>query len=390
VQPGAGAQFGVLRKRGVKTCWVVVCPDLAHRDLYGYRAVFFVAVAAEGTMEYSSTAFRLQRHIVWLGVGLMLGCSERPTAPDAPRFEVITVTDPATVLFVDGVTVSRQLTIRGTVAGIVVTVDTANLNLSKATVDCNNQNTSVPSIGVWIQGDRTRVHVQGGGTGVVRNCATGVLIGQFDPSNGDPGGSENYVSGLVIQNSFGGGCFYCGFAIAVSNSHDNFAADNSISEASEGGIFVFGSDHTASAAGGNKIFDNIIAGNGDLGITVSSDANEVRGNQTMGWFFGVVVDQDNNLIGNNQMLPNQGGGCGCVGLQLQEGADGNLITGNKVVTNAEFPGFLVEVNTFRNLIRENTATSTGTGLDAVDKSGGCVNNTWTNNNFTTKDPACIQ
>src|SRR5713226_4423921 len=138
------------------------------------------------------------RHLVYGALGLVLACSGEPTRPTSvrPDFTLVSSTDPTRVLTV-GVDAPANLALTGTVAGIVVVVDNAVIDLSKATVDCSGQ-TGDPKIGVWIKPGRSHVYVKGGGTGVVENCATGVLIGPLAPATGEPGGSNNHVAGLAI------------------------------------------------------------------------------------------------------------------------------------------------------------------------------------------------
>lgn len=318
---------------------------------------------------------------VCLTVGLALACSDEPSAPrgvGTPDFALVTSTDPTRILTV-GVDAPANLVLKGTVAGIVVSVDNAVLDLSKATVDCSAQTTS-PTIGVWIQPHRAHVSVKGGGTGVVTHCATGVLIGPADPGGGEPGGSANRVSGLLIQES--------AQPMLLSNSHDNTIDGNRI-PLSQNGITVVGNDPSAAASGKNLISGNTIA-TGWYSIVVSSDANTVKGNVLAGMAeAGIAVDHDANLITGNQTIPLPGEDPSAIGIQLFGGADDNTVTANQVAAWAI--GVDVEANAFRNLIRGNTAVTVAPsgGFDAVDRSGNCVNNTWARNAFRNSDPPCI-
>jgi hypothetical protein len=110
-------------------------------------------------------------------------------------------------------------------------------------------------------------------------------------------------------------------------------------------------------------------------------------------FFNLVVDGNHNVISGNEVGPRLPDGrlsCGCYGVSLREGADDNLVFANRA--EAADVGLLAEVNTFRNVLRGNSAVSysVGEGLHAKDMSGSCVNNTWVENGFETKDPACIR
>jgi parallel beta-helix repeat protein len=333
---------------------------------------------------------------VYAALGFILACNDQPTTASAilaPAFSKVTSTDPTQVLTV-GVDAPANVTLAGTVAGIVVVVDNAILDLSKGTVDCNGQTGPDPKIGVWIKNNRTNVHVKGGSTGTIQNCGIGVLIGPPTPSSGEPGGFNNHVDGLVIEHTTCPSGPYpvteliCDVAIAVSNSHDNKIDHNTVSTAIgpiEGGILVYGSDPRAPASGGNKVYSNTLEGGfNSYGIFLSSDANEVRGNVSTDPIEGVVVDRDGNLITENHI--SYGNEEIAFGIHLLQGADDNTITKNQI--RASDIGIVVETNTFRNLIRGNTALAVR-GPDAVDRSGACVNNTWMKNTFTTTDPSCI-
>jgi parallel beta-helix repeat protein len=337
----------------------------------------------------------MKRSFIYPLAAVLIGCAEQPAAPRLanPTFTVVGVTDPTTVLIVDGVTVPRNVTVTGDLAGIVVVVDRATVDLSHARVDCSQQPPSPDTIGVWIQGNRSRVHVTGGGTGVVTGCHIGVLIGQFDPTSPAPGGSSNHVNGLLIQNSFGGtaDCFLQSCAIAISNSHDNVVDHNTITQATEGGIVVSGSNRDAAVSGNNTIANNTIAGVGDFGIIVSTDGNTVSNNVVVGWFWDIAVTANRNHIASNQVGYLEVS-CGCIGVWLEEGADSNFVTRNveleKVGNNGD-TYFLVEATARNNLLSKNLATTTK-GLDALDRSGDCINNKWSDNTFTSRDPACIR
>jgi len=333
--------------------------------------------------------------VLYALASVLVGCGERPTAPrlDAPAFSVVTITDPTTVLIVDGVTVPSNVTVNGNLAGIVVVVDRATVDLSHARVDCSQQPPLPDTIGVWIQGNRSRVRVTGGGTGIVTGCHIGVLVGQFDPTGSAPGGFDNQVDGLLIQNSVGGtgDCFLQSCAIALSNSHDNIVDHNRIDGATEGGIVVNGSNRSAAVSGNNTISNNTITGFGDFGIIVSTDGNTVTNNVALGWFWGIAVNANRNHITGNQ-VGYLGRSCGCIGIWLEDGAESNAVTKNAELEQVGNNGdtyFLVEATARNNTLSKNLATTTN-GLDALDRSGDCINNKWFNNTFTSKDPACIR
>lgn len=332
-----------------------------------------------------------------LAAGWLSSCSEQPTAPAGthpPSFATVTVTDPSTVLVVDGVLVPRKVSVSGTLAGIVVTVDKADVDISNATVDCDGRDEQ-DEIGVWITGGRTQVSVTGGGTGTVTHCAIGILIGPLESNGGDAGGANNKVQGVAIQHSTGSCVLLnltCGSAIAVFNSRANSVVGNTIFQAGVQGVVILGSDPSVSAAGANKIQGNTIEGFGDWGILVLTDGNIVRDNLVRGWFYNIAVDHDKNTINDNR-LGYLESSCGCAGVRLMPGADDNLISNNLFQESEpeafEAVYFWAEAGTFRNVLRGNTATLP-IGLSALDESGDCLNNTWRGNTFATRDPVCIR
>lgn len=332
-----------------------------------------------------------------LAASLLSSCTEQPTAPAGPHppsFATVTVTDPSTVLVVDGVQVPRKVSVSGTLAGIVVTVDKADVDISNATVDCDGRDEQ-DEIGVWITGGRTQVSVTGGGTGTVAHCGIGILIGPLESNGNDPGGVKNTVQGIAITRSRSNCVLLnltCGSAIAVFNSRDNTVIGNTVFHAAIQGVVILGSDPSAAAGGGNKIQGNTIEGVGDWGILVQTDGNTVRDNLVRGWFYNIAVDHDNNTINDNRLGYFESS-CGCAGVRLMPGADDNLILNNLFLESEpeafEAVYFWVESGTFRNILSSNTATLP-IGLSALDESGDCVNNTWRGNTFATRDPLCIR
>lgn len=347
-------------------------------------------------MKSTRIPFVRLRYMLYVALGFVLACTDEPTVPQdipAPEFTKVTNTDPTRVLTV-GVDAPIHLTLKGTVAGIVVAVDNAIVDLSTATVDCSGQTgPDEPKIGVWLKNNRTHVHIKGGGTGVIKNCGTGVLIGSPFPKSGDPGGSANHIDGLVIENiDYPLGCpggpydpsdVTCPVNIALSNSHDNKVDHNRIN-ATEWGIAIVGADPSAVASGRNKVSDNTVVFAQSWAIFVHSDRNTILDNVTMigtpeSPTMGILVDGDHNLVSGNELS-------GYPTIRLAEGADDNTIKKNVVMGGSS--GFVAEGNTFRNKFTKNTALSTS-GPNAIDESGACVNNKWTKNTFTTANPSCI-
>src|SRR5262245_50406312 len=323
------------------------------------------------------------KRAMWLGVALLVGCDDQPTPStgiDSPAFSRVTVTDPTTVLTV-GVNAPANLTLKGTVAAIVIAVDNAVVDLSAATLDCSGQTGPDPKIGLWIKGNRSHAYVKGGGTGVIQNCGIGVLIGPLDPQSAEPGGSNNQVAGLKILAAQ---------AILVSNSHGNLITSNTIPLGgpfgiADFGISVVGKDASAAVSGKNQIVNNTVAA-GEISIYVSSEGNTVRGNVAAGEATaGIVVDRDVNAIAGNQTTGLPGQDPPNFGIQLRQGADSNTVTNNTL--RALVNGIDLQQGALDNIIRGNTAIANG--VDAKDENGNCVDNVWANNTFRNSDPLCI-
>lgn len=330
------------------------------------------------------------RVLPWLAVALLVGCDEQAITPPTvrvPEFSAVVSGDPTRVITV-GVDAPANLTVTGTVAGIVVAVDNALVDLSGATLDCRGQaTTDDPRVGVWIKGNRSHVHVKGGGTAVVKHCGAAVLVGPAAPMRGEPGGSYNQIEGLVVQEDDCPSGPYeplellCPVGIALSNSHNNKVVGNRIAQ-SEWGIVITGADPEGS--GGNDITGNTTEGTQNVGIYVTSDGNIIHGNvstnvagQTAG---AIRIDGDSNVVTGNTLA------AWGFNVRLRDGADDNTVTKNLVPEG--WPGFAASPNAHRNTLRENTVLSTE-GPSAIDESGGCANNTWTKNDFVSSDPLCI-
>lgn len=330
------------------------------------------------------------RHAPWLAVALLLGCDEQPITPPevrAPQFSAVISDDPTRVITV-GVDAPATITVTGTVAGIVVVVDNAVVDLSGATVDCRGQTTpDDPRVGVWIEGNRSHVYIKGGGTGVIKHCGAAVLVGPAAPMSGEPGGSFNQIDGLVVQEDdcpsgpYGPNELLCPVGIALSNSHDNRIGDNRITQ-SEWGVVIAGADPKAS--GGNEVFGNTFEGTQSFAIYLTSDGNTIRDNVTTNiggnTASAIRVDGDHNLITRNTVST------WAYAVRLTGGAEDNTVTKNLV--REGWPAFVAQANTFRNSFRENTVRSAD-GPSAIDESGACVNNTWAKNVFVSSDPRCI-
>jgi Kelch motif protein/copper-binding protein NosD len=334
------------------------------------------------------------RHTLWIAAALVIACEEQPSSPvgvDAPGFTVVNSIDPTAVLTV-GVDAPANLTLKGTVAGVVVTVDRAVVDLSHATVDCAGQATpDDPRIGVWIQGNRSHVVVRGGGTGLITHCGIGVLIGSVTPVGGALGGSSNRVTGLHIEHvNCPSGPFtiaerLCDVAVAVANSHDNLVDSNRIAAVSEGGILLYGANHAAGTSGGNTVSSNImIGGFNSYGVLVASNGNVVRGNISDDPYEGFILDGSGNQVIDNQVFNTEQGIYR--GIHLLPNADDNTLTRNAI--RSTDVGIGVEAGAVRNLIKQNTSTANGQ-WDALDGNGNCTANSWVMNDFTRADPRCI-
>ena len=344
-------------------------------------------------MASCSQLFRT-RHALAVAAALLVACTDEPSAPGSaggPELSVVTSTDPTRIVTV-GVDAPANLTLKGTVAAVVIAVNNAVVDLSHATVDCAGQSTpDDPRIGVWIQSGRSHVTVKGGGTGVIDHCGVAVLIGSPTPGGGAPGGSASRVTGLHIQHvNCPQGPFeitdrVCDIAIALANSHDDVIDSNTISNVSEGGILVYGTNRAAAVSGNNTLSNNVMVGGfNSYGMELATDGNTARRNVSNDPIEGVIIAGGANQVSDNQIFHSTQGVA--FGIHILPGAVGNTILHNQIQANDA--DLLVEAGATGNLLRQNSGGPTSRP-DAIDRNGNCTANSWIQNDFTRSDPACI-
>jgi len=231
---------------------------------------------------------------------------------------------------------TKNVTLKGAFAGIIVAVDGAHVNLAQAIIDGSSGNTN-SGIGIHLL-NRTGVHINGG---TVQNCNVGVLLGDAVSNTG--GGSDNHLNGIVVRNSViaTGGTSFDGDGIAINNGVNNHVNNNQVSNV--GGSFL------------------------SVGIRLwGGSDNDVTGNTVQSLKPGtlppaglILQGADNTAVHGNLVSNNPGNG-----IWAQTGAVGNFISGNTALNNS--------------------------GNDLQDDNTDCDNNTWQGNTFGTANQGCIQ
>jgi len=205
-----------------------------------------------------------------------------------------------------------------------------------------------------------------------------------------PGGNIGYgirfdnVSNSIIFNNW---IENVGWeAIALRSGNDNNIIERNILENNRYGIDLDTSDYNIISSNifKNQIRDdilifgdyNIIRGNilfsgNDRGIVISGQYNIIVGNiitDTTNQGIRLPTDADNNVISGN-VLEGIGTGGGDAGISLQ-GADYNVITGNRLLNNSPYDIDLsawgVTDDSNKNLIVNNVLSSDGIDDDGVE------------------------
>lgn len=252
--------------------------------------------------------------------------------------------------------------------GAAITVDSAMLDLATFTVSCTAGD------GLVLIGQKATLT-----NGTVDGCERGVVLG---------GTGRHRVSGVTSQNSQS-----LGLLLDIG-SDKNRVSDSTVTGTSGDGVNV-DSDK-------NRLERNDFSGNGSDGVEVNGDRNTLTGNTANdNGSDGIDVDGDDNKVVGNTANGNGDNGFEVDGdrnLFTQNTANGNDDDGfeiddddNKVKANVAMGnsgnGILVELGNTGNSITKNTAT--GNGVDLQDQNGDCASNSWKNNTFDTKSPACI-
>ena len=180
----------------------------------------------------------------------------------------------------------------------------------------------------------------------------GAGVGSFASNN------NRFVTNVVIDNTTDGGAAAPksgGFLLHGILGGRNGSSDNVIN---------------ANTIRRNGASDgNLVAGEFSAGVRLNgaSNGNTVKNNTVTGNIqAGIMVNGDNNSIKDNFVFRTLGNGDGI---------------GN---------GIILGGNSLNNTIKGN-AVSVSVGTDLADTADAvCIANTWKNNTWVSKDPACIQ
>lgn len=283
---------------------------------------------------------RLYIHLLSILVMALIFAScqnDSPTAPESISFdtgqmnlnEVITGTGEMYTV------TTKNVTLTGTFAGIIIAVDKAHVNLEGALIDGSLGNTN-SGVGIHLL-NRTGVHITGG---TVENCNVGVLVGAVLANTG--GGSKNHIKGVLVRNSrVTGGTSFDGDGIVINNGTQNHVKDSQVSNV--GGSFL------------------------SVGIRMwNGSDNHVTGNTVESMKAG--------------FLPPAG--------ILLQGTDDSNVQEN-LVTNGAGRGIWAATGALGNILTNNTSFN-NSSFDLEDGNPDCGSNIWRDNTFATASQGCIQ
>jgi len=227
----------------------------------------------------------------------------------------------------------------GSFAGVVVARNGVQVNMAQATIDCSSA--LAPTIGLHLPPGRGRVHVNGG---IIRNCNTGVLLGDTRVS-GPPAGSKNLIDGVTIEGALvTRGSDFDGDAITINSGVGNVIKGSNVLGYHPIGIRIF---------------------KGSKNAVTSNTVRDTTG-QNDGFDFALLLQNAEGIVVlDNYLYRNQG-----VGLTVYPVLNGQRLP---------------------NIIRNNTALENGV-KDVRDDTSPCAN-FWKFNYFVTSAEAssgCVQ
>lgn len=223
----------------------------------------------------------------------------------------------------------------------------ATLNLNGHTVSCiSSQN----GIRLTNRGATLR-------NGVVTACQDGVVL---------DGTGDHRVERIVAKDNNSSG--FQGNFTSIGNTLTQSAA-----VANGGDGFTMEGDETA-------LSDNTATGNSDSGFDVEGDQSSLRGNRaTNNGGDGFTIDAAEAKVSKN--------------VAQQNGDSGFTIGGSNqaVGQNQTFANGFYGINFYGTDSKLQKNTALGNGFrDLSDSDPNCDNNTWANNTFGIKDPACVK
>jgi parallel beta-helix repeat protein len=244
-----------------------------------------------------------------------------------------------------------------------LTIDGGRLNLNDFAVICDGTST-----GVVIEGQNARLTF-----GAVTGCAVAVVVG---------GIGDHLVHRVVAGGSTQG--------ILVESEHNRIVDNAVLRGAEDAAIQVDGSD--------NRLYGNAVTGSLDQGFEIRGDRNLITRNRVGGIAEGVELRGARNQLWHNDIV-----GATDTGIELREGADGNVIGFNRIADGAADgitvrsndnairenaidgsgdQGFFVFEGASGNTFEDNRVLGSGT-TDVVDQNPNCDDNDWRGNTFVT-------
>ena len=193
----------------------------------------------------------------------------------------------------------------------------------------------------------------------------------------------------------------------VINGNGNFLLDNSSTESVRGFVVSQkGNQFTLNVAAKNDVgfslqwgaeenhfIKNVAEENAFVGFEIGGNRNRLVKNRATGNGRNMIdvgfriIDASENFLGWNLSESNTGIGFEMLGLFSR--SEQNVLRGN-VAQNNEQEGIAIQLLAENNIVLENIGKENGT-FDLQDANPDCDDNQWTDNTFTTADPAeCIQ
>jgi len=275
--------------------------------------------------------------------------------------------------------------------GVVIAASGVHLTLAGHTISglnppsvCDFRTTKATQVGVRAEGPFTDVRINGGTvTGFVSGIRLVGIPTSFIKFN---------VTAMTVTDSCILGtvaAFAQNGRIATSVAKGNGLDGIALVGASVSGIcFPCIQNITVESndASANARFGILNEGN-----SITMRENVVNGNAALPTGAGIGIFGDNNTIdrnsANNNKLPSG------FGIVLEQGVQGNVITGN--TANGNVTGIDVEQNASSNTVQGNIAHG-NSSADLNDSNSACDSNIWKGNNFDTAtvaggpNPGCIR
>ena len=240
---------------------------------------------------------------------------------------------------------------------------------------CDFQTTAATQAGIRAEGSFNHVLINGG---TVTGFEDGIRL------VGTPSGllAAFTVSAMTVTDN-------CAFGVVAA-----FAQNGEIATSDVTGNGLDGIALVAASVGGVAPFiqnitveENHVSGNARFGI-IDEGKNTVIGrnivNANAALFTGAgvpIFGNDNTIAVNSANNTNVLlGTVGAFGIILEQGVQGNVVTGN--TANGNVTGIDIEANAASNMVKGNIAHGNGSA-DLQDANPACGSNTWKADNFDT-------